>query len=442
MRQRNIGGFVRRAIRVSFERTRGASWVVPDVTVVMQSVSGVSRPACAGGGLAANTGTVMGMTRFFAPAAFRAPSALRAGRGVLAVTFALALAALTACGGGSIDVTPDLATQPVSFEGAVTKGPVAGARVCASWLVDGTVDASSTVCTESGADGGYALTMPRRAAVLLLEATQGAYADETEPAVRVPLSRLRSTLAFDGPESRRELQVSALTELAVLRAQAIGGLRAEPLAAAKAEVERSFGVSGIERVRPADLTRPQTSGLDETTRYGLVNAGVRGWMAERGRPAAALDAALAELAARMAAGTLHEELAAFRAGIRRVIVANPGSGLASNASAWSQAIGLDFGRPPPTPVTPLLVETAESLRYAVPWANPVIVALTGGAPLACVTNVPAGTAEDAVRAAAAATVAPFGQTAQTLVPVAACLGSRTAYTIDFPSGRVVSGDRG
>ena len=405
----------------------------------MQSVSGASRPACAGGRLAAITGTVMPMTRLLAPAAFRAPSVLRAGRAVLAVTLASVLAG---CGGGSIDVTPDLATQPVTFAGAVTKGPVAGARVCASWLVDGAVDASSTVCTESGADGTYALTMPRRAAVLLVEATQGAYADEAEPAVRVPLSRLRGALAFDGPESRRDLQVSALTELAVLRAQALGGLRVQPLAAARAEVERTFGVSGIERVRPADLTRPQTSGLDDTTRYGLVNAGVRGWMAERGRPAAALDAALAELAERMAAGTLYEELAAFRAGIRRVIVANPGSGLSSNASAWSQAIGLDFGRPPPTPVTPVLVETAGTLRYAVPWANPVLFLLTGGTPVACVTNVPAGTAEDAVRAAAAATVAPFGQTAETLVPVAACLGSGTAYTIDFPSGRVVSGDRG
>lgn len=405
----------------------------------MQSVSGASRPACAGGRLAAITGTVMPMTRLFAPAAFRAPSALRAGRAVLAVTLASVLAG---CGGGSIDVTPDLATQPVTFAGAVTKGPVAGARVCASWLVDGAVDASSTVCTESGADGTYALTMPRRAAVLLVEATQGAYADEAEPAVRLPLSRLRGALAFDGPESRRDLQVSALTELAVLRAQALGGLRVQPLAAARAEVERTFGVSGIERVRPADLTRPQTSGLDDTTRYGLVNAGVRGWMAERGRPAAALDAALAELAERMAAGTLYEELAAFRAGIRRVIVANPGSGLTSNASAWSQAIGLDFGRPPPTPVTPLLVETAGTLRYAVPWENPTLERLTGGTPLACVTNVPVGTTEDAVRAAASATVAPFGQTAATLVPVAACLGSGTAYTIDFPSGRVVSGDRG
>ncbi len=379
------------------------------------------------------------MTRLFAPAALHAPSGLRAGRAMLAVTLA---AVLAGCGGGSIDVTPDLATQPVTFEGAVTKGPVAGARVCASWLVDGAVDASSTVCAESGTDGTYALTMPRRAAVLLVEATQGAYADEAEPAVRVPLSRLRGALAFDGPESRRDLQVSALTELAVLRAQALGGLRVQPLAAAKAEVERTFGVSGIERMRPADLTRPQTSGLDDTTRYGLVNAGVRGWMAERGRPAAALDAALAELAERMAAGTLYEELAAFRTGIRRVIVANPGSGLASNASAWSQALVLDFGRPPPTPVTPALVETAGTLRYAVPWANPVIAALTGGRPLACVTNVPAGTTEDAVRAAAAATVARFEQTAATLLPVAACLGSGTAYTIDFPSGRVVSGDRG
>ena len=357
---------------------------------------------------------------------------------------ALAVVALllSACGGGSIDVTPDPATQPVTVSGTVFKGPVADARVCASWFVDGTADASTTLCTTSGPDGRYTLTLPRRAAVLQVEATQGSYVDEAVPTTRVPLSRLRGAVAFSGPESTLSVQVTAMTELAVRRASARGPLGAATLADGEAEVRKAFGISNsLHATAPADATGPRVTSLDDATLYGLVNAGVRGWMAERGRPAAELDAALDTLAAKLAAGTLYEELDAFRAGIKRVLDASPTGGLRPLSSGWSQAVPLQFGSRPVTPAAPRITETDGTLRYAMPWVNPVLVVLFGGAPAACVTNVPPGTTEAAVRAAAQPFAAQIGQEQTfTLQPVASCKGLRTGTTIDFPSGRRQSGD--
>lgn len=367
---------------------------------------------------------------------------IRCPRRALAPLAAIAASlALAACGGGSIDVTPDPATQPVAVSGTVFKGPVAGARVCASWLVEGVADTSTTACTTSDADGRYTVTMPRRAAVLQVEATQGSYVDEAAPTTRVPLSRLRGAVAFSGPESTLAVQATAMTELAVRRALARGPLGAATLADAEAEVRRAFGVTTPLHVEPADATGPRVTVLDDATRYGLVNAGVRGWMAERGRPAADLDAALDTLAAKLGAGTLYEELDAFRAGMKRVLDANPTAGLRPMSSAWSQVVPLQFGSRPVTPAAPRIVETAGTLRYAMPWVSQVIVSLVGGAPAACVTNVPVGTDVSAVRAAAQAYAAQIDQAQTfTLQPVASCKGLRTATTIDFPSGNRQSGD--
>ncbi|MFM1991939.1 MAG: hypothetical protein RJA99_4896 [Pseudomonadota bacterium] len=380
------------------------------------------------------------MTDFRPLAAAPAPApAPRRALGPIAAS--VAALALAACGGGSIDVTPDPSTQPVAVSGVVFKGPVSGARVCASWLVDGTADASTTACTTTDADGRYTVSMPRRAAVLQVEATQGSYVDEADPTTRVPLTRLRGAVAFSGPESTLDVQATPMTDLVVRRALARGPLGLTTLAGAETEVRRAFGLSGSLHKAPADATRPQVTSLDDATAYGLVNAGVRGWMAERGRPAADLDGALDTLATKLGAGTLYEELSAFRAGMKRVIDAAPTGGLRPMSSAWSQVLPLQFGSAPPTPVEPRIVETAGTLRYAMPWVSPVWTALVGGAPAACLTNVPPGTSEAAVRAAAQPFAAKFGQEQTfTLQPVASCKGLRTGMTIDFPTGSSQSGD--
>jgi len=356
----------------------------------------------------------------------------------------LAALLLAGCGGGGgpIDATAPLDPQPITVSGAVVKAPVAGARVCASWLADGVADPATTACVTSAADGTYAVPMPRRTALLLVEATGGDYVDEADPAARVALARLRSLVPVDdAPQSGRTVQVSALTELAVRRAQARGAFAADTVAAATAEVERTFGVSGLHRIRPLDLTARVDTQNTPALLYGLANAGVRGWMAERGLPGGALDDALAELSTRLGAGTLHEQLASFRAGMRRVIHANPVSGLGSMASAWSSVVALDFGEPPPVPSRPLLVEQPGTLRFAVRWE---LTDLLGGpvAPM-CITNVPATASEAQVRAAAQLASDVYGQRVTGLAPVARCIGGGQSVTVDFAApGSPVWGDGG
>ena len=141
------------------------------------------------------------------------------------------------------------------------------------------------------------------------------------------------------------------------------------------------------------------------------------------------------------APSIPSELDAFRAGIKRVLDASPTGGLRPLSSGWSQAVPLQFGSRPVTPAAPRITETDGTLRYAMPWVNPVLVVLFGGAPAACVTNVPPGTAEAAVRAAAQPFAAQIGQEQTfTLQPVSSCKGLRTGTTIDFPSGLRQSGD--
>jgi len=346
----------------------------------------------------------------------------------------LALAALlAACGGGGGD-PPGEAGRPeppaLVVSGSVVKSPVAGARVCASWLAEGAPDPSTTACVSSAADGGFSLQLPRRAALLLVEASGGDYLDEADPAARVTLTRLRSVVPVDdGPPAGRTVQLSALTELAARRALARGGFSAEAAAAATTEVERAFGVTGLHRIRPADLTARVDVTDTPALLYGLANAGVRGWMAERGVPAAALDDALAELASRLGAGTLHEQLAAFRAGMRRVILAHPASGLGSMATAWSSVVALDFGDPPPAPARPLLVEQPGTLRFAVRWELTDLLGATP-APM-CLTNVPAGASEAQVRAAAQRAADVYAQRVSGLAPVARCIGGGQSVTVDF-----------
>ena len=364
----------------------------------------------------------------------------RAGLAALA-----AAATLAACGSGGGTADPQPA--PVFASGTVAKGPVAGARVCASWLSGGVADASTTTCTRSADDGGWRLELPRRAGLLLVEADGGTWADEAVPGARVTLGRLRAIAPFDGVALDLAVHVTALTELAARRALARGAPDAATVAAAAAEVGRTFGVTGLPGTRAADVTLPQaaTQAAPELF-HGLANAGVRGWMAERGRPADALDAAIGELSARMDAGTLYEEQAAFRAGMRRVIVANPASGLAANASAYAAMVPLDFGAPPPQPQRPPIVERPGTQRVAVRW--PVDDLFQRPSPAVCATNVPAGVPLDTVRAAVAAHAATYGTTVSSVAPVARCLGGGQSITIDWsattadPWGTAVWGDEG
>ena len=359
---------------------------------------------------------------------------------VAAAGIALALAGCGGGGGGSVDP----AALPVFVAGAVSKGPVSGARVCAVWVVAGVPEAATETCAQSGADGAYALEMPRRTGLLAVTATGGAYRDEATGAT-TPLRALRGAVAFDGVGNNVTAQVTALTEIMVQRAQARGRLDETTVAAAGAEVERTFGVSGLSRTRPADVTAREAnlSGAPELL-YGLANAGVVGWMAERG--VGSLEQGLATLSAKLADGSMYDELPAFRAGIRRAIVANPASGLNMNAAAYASMVALDFGAPPPQPTRPPIVEQPGTQRFAVRWPLDDLFGRPVG--VVCVTNVPASVPAETVRAAMQAHAATYRAEVTSMTPTARCIGAGQSITIDWsrtsadPWGTAVWGDEG
>ena len=372
-----------------------------------------------------------------APARRRTPT-----RGVAALAAGLLLA-LAGCGGGSggpVDASP----LPVFVDGAVVTGPVAGARVCGVWIVAGVADAATQTCATAGTDGAFSIEMPRRTGLLVVTATGGSFRDEATGAT-TPLGTLRAAVPFGGAGNNVRAEVTALTDIAVRRAQARGPLDETTVAAADAEVRRTFGVSSLTGTRPADITAREAnlSGTPELL-YGLANAGVVGWMAERG--IASLDQGLATLSSKIADGSLYDELPAFRAGIRRAIVANPGSGLNMNAPAYASVVALDFGAPPPQPVRPPIVEQPGTQRFMVRWIlddlfnRPVSVV--------CVTNVPASVPVATVRAAMQAHAETFRSEVTSMTATARCVGGGQSYTIDWsqtsadPWGTAVWGDEG
>lgn len=351
---------------------------------------------------------------------------------------------LAGCGGGGSSLSVDPAELPVFVDGVVAKGPVSGARVCGIWIVAGVPDAATETCTTSSATGAYTLQMSRRTGVLSIVATGGTWRNETTGAM-APLGTLRSAASFDGTGNNLAAQVTALSEVMVQRALARGSLTAATVAAATTEVERTFGVTGLLRTQPADITASNAN-LSPAPElyYGLANAGVTGWMVERG--VAQLSQALTTLATGIGDASLHGELAAYRAGIRRAIAANPSSGLNLNASAYSTIVPLDFGTPPPTPTRPLIVEQAGTQRFMVRWPLDDLFQRPAG--VACVTNVPASVPTATVLAAMQAHAATYNATVTAMTAVPRCIGSGQSITVDWsqtssdPWGTAVWGDEG
>jgi hypothetical protein len=351
---------------------------------------------------------------------------------------------LAGCGGGGSSPSVDPAELPVFVDGVVAKGPVSGARVCGVWIVAGVQDATTETCTTSSNTGTYTLQMSRRTGVLSIVATGGTWRNEATGAM-TPLGTLRSAAPFDGSGNNLAAQVTALTEVMVQRALARGSLTAATVAAATSEVERTFGVTGLLRNRPADITANNANLLSTPEiLYGLANAGVTGWMVERGF--AQLPQALATLSTGIADASLYGELAAYRAGIRRAITSNPASGLNLNASAYAAMVPLDFGTPPPTPTRPPIVEQAGTQRFMVRWPLDDLFQRPAG--VACVTNVPASVPAATVLAAMQAHAATYNTSVASMMAVPRCIGSGQSITVDWsqtssnPWGTAFWGDEG
>ena len=87
---------------------------------------------------------------------------------------------LAGCGGGG-DAALSVAApaiQPTVVSGAVVKGPVAGAQVCAYAVAGNSRGAALGLCVTTDATGAYTLSVPAATGNLWLEALGGTYIDE------------------------------------------------------------------------------------------------------------------------------------------------------------------------------------------------------------------------------------------------------------------------
>lgn len=89
---------------------------------------------------------------------------------------ATATMALAACGGGTALAPPSTGTT--TFSGAVVKGPVNGAQVCAFALAGNAQGAALGACVTTDASGNYTLSLPVGSGPLWLQASGGSYVDE------------------------------------------------------------------------------------------------------------------------------------------------------------------------------------------------------------------------------------------------------------------------
>jgi hypothetical protein len=185
------------------------------------------------------------MTTFSQPFAYRSLCTLSA---------AVALASLAACGGGN-DSSPAPAPAPVTppppavsttVSGAVVKGPVTGAQVCAFTVVGSARGTALGSCTTTDASGNYSFAVPAGTGPLWVEATGGSYTDEvTGATVSVPAgSPLVSLVTANG--AAVSTMLTPLTTLALNAARSTAGasgtLDAASYSAAAAQLLSSFNL--------------------------------------------------------------------------------------------------------------------------------------------------------------------------------------------------------
>lgn len=293
------------------------------------------------------------------------------------VVGAMALATtalLAACGGGGDSGHADPAAQHDGvISGALVKGPVGAAEVCAYALVDG-VQGDKRGCGVTDADGHYklfVLSVKPGGESLVVAGTRytGQYTDEATGTQRPLDATLRSAVRLH-PGQAATVMVTPLTELAMRRAEAGSAkLADEPIEQAMAMVAHAFDTADIRQTLPADPTRPESASAARGARnYGLALAGVahlRADLAPKPGAAVTVDHALAELAVafrpdRVAGQDLKFKAAMqnFLAGPRNATGVRPAE-MASALSLKLASLPLAWGVLPamdplgPEPVTPL-----------------------------------------------------------------------------------------
>jgi|GEM_PF-2879786 len=172
-------------------------------------------------------------------------------RTLQALTALTAALALPGCGGGDDAPAPPVASPPppavsTTVTGAVVKGPVSGAQVCAYTVVANARGTALGSCTTTDATGNYSFAVPAGSGPLWVEATGGSYTDEVSGArVNVPAgSPLVSLATANGAAVTTML--TPLTTLAFNAARtsagASGTLDATSYAAAAAQLLSTFNL--------------------------------------------------------------------------------------------------------------------------------------------------------------------------------------------------------
>lgn len=164
---------------------------------------------------------------------------LRGTRSLMMRISALALVTVLAgCGGGGGS------SPTTTITGAVVKGQVAGAQVCAFEVSANGAGASIGSCVTSGADGSYQLSLPRTSGDIWIEASGGNYLDEATQAQAALTATLRSLVTANG--AAVQAFITPLTTLALAEAQRAAGARAVSATdylAASAAVKQALGIS-------------------------------------------------------------------------------------------------------------------------------------------------------------------------------------------------------
>lgn len=176
---------------------------------------------------------------------------------------ALAAAALAACGGGG--ASPAATETPASVvSGAVVKGPVASATVCAFELLP-TGKGKGLACTLSGEDGSYSLSLDYTGPVIV-EASGGYYTDEASGTADTLLGAPLSVAGIVGPGTQT-LMATPLTSLALAQAVQGGNLTVSDFGMQAVRVAAAFGLpDSVDIVR----SLPSVSGAANAYGQALI----------------------------------------------------------------------------------------------------------------------------------------------------------------------------
>lgn len=392
-------------------------------------------------------------SRLCPPPDMRLPERRPAVRTALAQASILAAVVLAGCGGGGGGGDDPAPLTTATVTGAVVKGAVGGAAVCA-YRIEGGAQGDRLACITSASDGSFSLTVPADGTPLWFQAHAGPgrYTDELTGDEAALDADLRSAQTIV-PATLATVMLTPLTELAMRRAETVpGGLTEAAINDAMALVGRAFDTGDLRRLRPLDPTVAVGLGADRNARnHGLALAAVSTLRSQLGAPSngqVALEQVLSELELAFRPDLVASKAAAFDTALATFVASPRNRSGVTPAALPAQmrvrlatlpgAVGvlpaIEPAGPGPVVEPPPVVETGP---VCVATVTPQPGSLLGQDWRLCVRPVAAGQCNEAGMAGALtlsqvfpllATLAP---TVTTYAAADAC-GSDINETIDLP----------